>query len=66
MTHRYSGVIHAGARCEDCAWRTDFYKNALANGARHHYATGHTVNVEQAISVTYTNTLRPERARPAP
>jgi len=55
---RRSGVVHAMAECEDCGWTTEFYKNALANGAQHARRTGHTVHVEQAIAVTYNPKAR--------
>lgn len=58
---RRSGVVHAQAVCEDCGWETDYYKNALANGAQHAKRTGHTVQVEQAIVVQYNPKERPEQ-----
>jgi hypothetical protein len=51
--NRRSGVLDASARCEDCEFETDYYKNALANGAQHAQRTGHTVQCEQTIAVTY-------------
>lgn len=51
--NRRSGVVHAVAECKTCGWSTEHYKNALANGAQHAQRTGHTVDVEQCIAVTY-------------
>ena len=48
-----TGVIGSMAICEDCDWKNENYKNALATGARHAKSTGHTVNCEQVVSVTY-------------
>lgn len=50
---RKSGVIHAQGQCRDCGMEFTNYKNALANGARHAQATGHEVDVEQCVAVTY-------------
>lgn len=55
MRHTFTGISHAQANCYDCGWQTFSYKNALANAARHHDAYGHTVHVEQVLSVTYTS-----------
>lgn len=48
-----SGKVHEVANCADCDWHNGNYKNALATAARHAKATGHTVNIEQGISITY-------------
>jgi hypothetical protein len=50
---RRSGVVHAQAECRDCDWGTACYTNALANAAQHAERTGHQVDVEQCIAVTY-------------
>ena len=50
---RQSGIVHALGECRDCGQTFDFYKNALALSAKHAKNTGHTVSVEQCISVLY-------------
>ena len=52
ITRRF-GVVHAIAECETCGWRTDNYKNAQANAARHAKAHGHKVVVEVGTVGTY-------------
>lgn len=52
---RRSGLVHALAECRDCPWTTDYYKNALANGAQHAQRTGHHVQIEQCIVVSYNH-----------
>jgi hypothetical protein len=39
--------------CRNCGATFDNYKNALALSAKHAKRTGHTVTVEQCISVVY-------------
>lgn len=51
---RKSGVIHAYAECQTCGVVYDS-RNALGLAAQHHDKTGHTINTEQCISVTYGN-----------
>ncbi len=50
---RRSGVIHAVGECRDCGKIYDHYKNAVALSAKHAKNTGHTVDCEQLISITY-------------
>lgn len=50
---RRSGVVHAMGTCQDCGKEFNHYKNALALSAQHAMRTGHTVEVEQCIGVTY-------------
>ena len=35
LKNRYSGIVAAMAECNDCDWKTDSYKNALANASLH-------------------------------
>ena len=44
------GVIHGLARCCDCDWFTESYKNAQALASRHAEAHGHTVEGEVAYA----------------
>jgi len=53
LKNRYSGIVAAMAECNDCDWKTDSYKNALANASLHARRTGHTVVCEQVTAVTY-------------
>lgn len=50
---RRSGKVHEVATCRDCDFRQGNYKNAMALGAQHAQRTGHTVDCEQGIAVTY-------------
>ena len=45
--------FEASAFCTECDWETDG-KNAHGIAVQHHRRTGHTVNVEQIQSFTYT------------
>lgn len=47
------------AECMDCGWRSEA-RNALANSARHHDATGHYVSCEVRRMVLYG---RPKKDR---
>lgn len=51
---KIAGVTHAIAECADCAWKSEAYKNAVANAARHARAYGHKVIAEQCIAIEYT------------
>jgi len=50
---RSSGKVGEIAQFRDCRWENENYKNAMATAARHAAATGHTVSVEQTISVVF-------------
>lgn len=60
---RFSGVVHGMARCLDCPWHNENYKNALATAKRHAQAHGHRTECEQGISVSYIprNAPHPQR-----
>jgi hypothetical protein len=51
--NRRSGVVHAIGECKDCGATFDNYKNAMALSAQHARRYGHTVHVEQCITVMY-------------
>ncbi len=48
-----SGCVEMIATCRDCGWQYENRKNGLALAAKHHYATGHVVDVEIGNVVTY-------------
>lgn len=50
---REYGVVHGIAICNDCGWKTESYKKAQANAARHARAHGHLVQGEIACGYTY-------------
>ena len=52
LKNRYSGIVAAMAECDDCDWKTESNKNALANASLHARRTGHTVVCEQ-VTATY-------------
>lgn len=47
-----TATIRLEAACRQCAWRTTA-PNGLGNAARHHDATGHTVDVDVDRRVVY-------------
>lgn len=47
------GVSHGMAKCEDCEWTNENYKNAQATAAVHAKKHKHTVNVEIGICGYY-------------
>jgi len=50
---RAFGVTHAIAKCEDCDWESQSYKNAQAIAAIHARKHGHRVSVEFCLSGYY-------------
>jgi len=52
MQYQY-GVVHGLAACDDCGWKTESYKNAQANAARHARAHCHRVHGEIGCAYTY-------------
>ena len=50
---RYYGVVHGMARCLDCGWETESYKNAQAIAAKHAKDYGHKVEGELGIAFSY-------------
>ena len=50
---RTYGVVHGMARCLDCGWTTESYKNAQALAARHAMHYGHRIEGEIASSYSY-------------
>lgn len=52
MKHTYN-VVHGLAECVTCGWRTESYKNAQANAARHARSKGHLVKGELGVAFTY-------------
>lgn len=59
---RLSGVVKSTAICRICGWHSTS-RNSLGSAARHHDATGHTVDVEQVVQVTYGKRAALERIR---
>lgn len=51
-TIKLSGVLDSRAKCEDCEWEA-FTRNALGLGKLHHNQTGHSVEIESVLSVSY-------------
>jgi hypothetical protein len=49
----YYGVIAAQVECEDCAWKTESYKNAQAIAKIHAKKHGHKVRGELTIAFGY-------------
>ena len=47
------GVVHAFAKCKDCSWETESYKNAQATAAIHARTYGHRVDGEVGNAFTY-------------
>lgn len=52
-------VVHVSASCSSCSWGS-LAKNALANAARHHDSTGHTVETEQTMRIVYGQPRAPQ------
>lgn len=52
MNHNYS-IVHGIAECSTCGWKTQSYKNAQANAARHARVHGHKVLGELGIAFGY-------------
>uniref|UniRef100_A0A6M3MAN1 Uncharacterized protein n=1 Tax=viral metagenome TaxID=1070528 RepID=A0A6M3MAN1_9ZZZZ len=52
MKSKY-GVVHGVARCLDCDWETESYKNAQAISAKHAKKYGHRVEGELGIYFVY-------------
>lgn len=52
MSYSY-GVVHGVARCLDCEWRTESYKNAQAISAKHAKHHGHRVEGNLGIAFSY-------------
>lgn len=50
---RSYGVVHGVAKCEDCDWKTESYKNAQAIAARHARKYGHKVQGDLGIYFEY-------------
>ena len=52
MKYAY-GVVHGQARCIDCGWETDSYKNAQAIAKIHAKKHKHNVEGDLGISFSY-------------
>lgn len=52
IVSKRSGLLAVFARCVTCGWESEA-KNAAGNAAQHAERTGHQVQVEQTIGVTY-------------
>ncbi len=52
MSYSY-GVVHGVARCLDCEWHTESYKNAQAISAKHAKHHGHRVEGNLGIAFSY-------------
>ena len=50
----FTGLMGVMADCDDCGWHSE-YRNALGNAKRHHNATGHTVHIEEHITICYAS-----------
>lgn len=53
-----SGLIAVRAECQGCPWSSEA-RNAVGNAAKHHDATGHTVNVDVTRAITYGDPSAP-------
>jgi len=51
-------LIHCIAHCDDCPWMEEDFLIAKNAGIRHRKKTGHTVNIQEGLSVDYKNGKR--------
>jgi hypothetical protein len=56
MGHKFTtkeGVVSALAKCDDCGFIAEDHRTAKTLARRHTIDTGHTVQVEEAVAITF-------------
>ncbi len=52
VRNTYTGLTGTNCHCEDCGWES-YARNGLGQANQHARRTGHTVHIEQIVSITY-------------